>query len=339
MGKKKMSQKEWRTEKLLAVLEKKTLSQKELEAAIELARAGVDPSGGWGEGPMEGRTLLTRVSEEFQPGDGSESPWIKLGQILLDQGADPNDAERMGDSALIMAAENGSLAGVEMLLRAGADPNQISQGGVNALMRAAGSGEKETAERLWEATDKDEEDWNGEGVSDWMLRGGLGEMLLDKMEGGWRPPTMEGYQIELEEGAEVYRLHDVWRDDIVANAMRGGLSSEQWARLLSLRGPWKLPAEKEGEALAEESLSDAMGVAMKSDDLASVVAVCGWVERSLGEAGVGRFLSLVLSRESDHAQTDAGRWVKERARSLEEKWELERSSAEKGAAKKMEARL
>ena len=62
--------------------------------------------------------------------------------------ADVNGADKMGETALRKAVENGRHQCVELLLRAGADVNQADNDGVTVLMRAAARGERSTVENL-----------------------------------------------------------------------------------------------------------------------------------------------------------------------------------------------
>jgi cytohesin len=66
---------------------------------------------------------------------------IKVINYLLAQGADPNAADRAGNTALYSAAANDhGLSTAEALLRHGANPNARSRGGMTALHQAASQG-------------------------------------------------------------------------------------------------------------------------------------------------------------------------------------------------------
>jgi thioredoxin-related protein len=95
---------------------------------------------------------------------------------LLTAGADPDRANRFGESSLHIAA-SGDVAIVQSLLDAGANPNARDAGGVTPLMLAAGAGRDETVTLLRGAGARlDMKDYQGSSVRDWALRGGHGEL-------------------------------------------------------------------------------------------------------------------------------------------------------------------
>lgn len=69
-------------------------------------------------------------------------------RALLEQGADPAAASRLGVTPLYLAAANGDSAIIELLLAAGADPNARDTVGETMLMAAVGSGELEAVTTL-----------------------------------------------------------------------------------------------------------------------------------------------------------------------------------------------
>src|SRR5437016_14199559 len=61
---------------------------------------------------------------------------------------DANSADRAGSSPLILAAESGQTAAIEILLQAGADINHQDAAGKTALLRAAENGKLEATRLL-----------------------------------------------------------------------------------------------------------------------------------------------------------------------------------------------
>ena len=71
-----------------------------------------------------------------------------IAQFLLEEGADPNLADRSGNTALIVASLKGRTDIVEMLLNAEADPNIADKYGNTALMLASARGHTATVDML-----------------------------------------------------------------------------------------------------------------------------------------------------------------------------------------------
>lgn len=72
--------------------------------------------------------------------------------FLLEQGADPNIADRLGRTALMHACAGGGGAAVASLLLAhGADPSVRDHAGASALVHALDRGDRETLATLLDA--------------------------------------------------------------------------------------------------------------------------------------------------------------------------------------------
>ena len=99
-----------------------------------LLKAGGNPNG---RAKHTGGTALSAVFAS-----GNRGPkYLEIAQFLIDAGADVKLRDERGRSALDIAAENGSLPGVEFLTSHGSDPNDRSQlTGDTALHRAAENG-------------------------------------------------------------------------------------------------------------------------------------------------------------------------------------------------------
>lgn len=69
---------------------------------------------------------------------------------LLDGGADPSAATRLGVTPLYLAAANGQTRLIRMLVAAGADPNAVDSVGETMLMAAVGSGQLDAVQALLE---------------------------------------------------------------------------------------------------------------------------------------------------------------------------------------------
>jgi uncharacterized protein len=76
---------------------------------------------------------------------------IDLAKGLLDAGADPNRASRLGVRPLYLAASNGSADMIRLLIKAGADANAPGPYGETTLMAAVASGDVAAVEALLEA--------------------------------------------------------------------------------------------------------------------------------------------------------------------------------------------
>ena len=71
-----------------------------------------------------------------------------LVQLLLDRGADPNNAGRCGDTPLVVAAIDGKNDIIKLLLDRGADPNTRIIGGFTPLQGASEYGHKNVVKLL-----------------------------------------------------------------------------------------------------------------------------------------------------------------------------------------------
>ncbi|MBL3600997.1 MAG: ankyrin repeat domain-containing protein [gamma proteobacterium endosymbiont of Lamellibrachia anaximandri] len=100
---------------------------------------------------------------------------IKVGKqhavsMLLDAGASPNAGDRLGRTPLHLAVAT-PVDITRLLLKAGADVNQRNAGGVTALMLAAGSGRRDIIELLFKTDARlDFKDYQGNSVVDWSHR-------------------------------------------------------------------------------------------------------------------------------------------------------------------------
>lgn len=95
-------------------------------------------------------------------------PWLVA--LYLEEGADPNEVGCMDDTALIWAAEMGSLEPVKTLLHAGTDPNKAERDNWTALHWAARNGHVQVAEVLLQNGAKAEaRDWNDNSPLDWAI--------------------------------------------------------------------------------------------------------------------------------------------------------------------------
>jgi len=77
--------------------------------------------------------------------ENSHSDVVKL---LLDSGADPNKADYVGQSLLLLAAANSHSEVVQRLLNSGADPSKADNYGRTPLHLAAGRGRKDSVQLL-----------------------------------------------------------------------------------------------------------------------------------------------------------------------------------------------
>jgi ankyrin repeat protein len=84
---------------------------------------------------------------------------LRIAEMLLKAGADPNAKTASGDTVLTWAIESGHCGIVRLLLDAGADPNLGCDNGVTPLMRAASTCSEEVIRLLLVAgADADAED-------------------------------------------------------------------------------------------------------------------------------------------------------------------------------------
>jgi ankyrin repeat protein len=97
-------------------------------AAIEaLLNAGADPNVGGDDDGEEGQTALMCIASSFFANNRAE-----VIRLLIDRGADPNQQDDQGQTALMIAGENADA--VKALLDAGANPDLRDAEGNSAMM-------------------------------------------------------------------------------------------------------------------------------------------------------------------------------------------------------------
>ncbi|PVV14328.1 MAG: hypothetical protein B6D72_04155 [gamma proteobacterium symbiont of Ctena orbiculata] len=96
--------------------------------------------------------------------------------LLLTAGASPDIGDRLGRTPLNMAVSVPKKVS-QLLIQAGADINQRNAGGATALMLAAGNGRQDLVSLLLDAGARlDLKDYQGNSVVDWSRRGGFDEL-------------------------------------------------------------------------------------------------------------------------------------------------------------------
>ena len=104
---------------------------------------------------------------------------------LVEKGANVNEKDKYGDTALVEASFNGHLEIVERLIDADADVNQENNDGETALIRASESGRLEIVEKLIKAgADVNVENNDGETALMWASRNGYLEVVEKLIEKG-----------------------------------------------------------------------------------------------------------------------------------------------------------
>jgi serine/threonine-protein phosphatase 6 regulatory ankyrin repeat subunit B len=111
-------------------------------------------------------------------------------KMVLERGADVNETERYGSSALHFAARNGNVEVAALLLTSGAMINHQNHYGSSALMFCAENGHKSIAELLTKYG------------ADLNLRTEMGETAL--MRASMHTHTMDVAEILIDQGADVY---------------------------------------------------------------------------------------------------------------------------------------
>jgi len=138
------------------------------------------------------RSLLDRGADpnESDPDGTTALAWAvhaddaEIAKALLDAGASAAATNRYGVGPLFLASENGSAAMLELLLAHGADPNQALPDGETALMTAARAGDVAAVRVLLEAgADVNaRESWKGQTALMWAAdanNASVVEALLD----------------------------------------------------------------------------------------------------------------------------------------------------------------
>lgn len=129
---------------------------------------------------LEGRTMLMVFSAAGA--DGTGASLAEEVRLMLTQGADPNEQDDDGDTALYYAASKGNTAIVQLLLGAGADPNvSPGRGGMTPLLYAAQASLPLTGTRLA----------RGKTVQDYMA------IVLALLRAGADPAQMYNHNLEL----------------------------------------------------------------------------------------------------------------------------------------------
>jgi ankyrin repeat protein len=106
------------------------------------------------------KTVLDEIYSTINPNEqywmgGGLSLAAQIGcieslQYFLEKGADPDQFDHKGWTALMYAAQKGHIDCINMLLKKGADPNQLDHKGLTALMAAANYGHIDCVKALLE---------------------------------------------------------------------------------------------------------------------------------------------------------------------------------------------
>ena len=109
-------------------------------------------------------------------------------KVLLDNGADPNQADKYGDTALMRATTRGDSEAAKVLLDNGAEPNQADKDGDTALIRAATFGYPEVAKILLDnGAEPDQEGEKGVTALMWAADNGHSETAKILLDSGAKP--------------------------------------------------------------------------------------------------------------------------------------------------------
>lgn len=121
---------------------------------------------GCGDPQKEARSSLEKKGYEITAKDllvAAAAGDVESIGLFVEAGAEIDEADRTGNTALIKAASGGHLAAVEKILGLGADPRQVNAVGRDALITAAAKGHADVARMLLhrgaDATLKDIEGW------------------------------------------------------------------------------------------------------------------------------------------------------------------------------------
>lgn len=234
-----------------------------------------------GKGSAEGVREMLRIGSPIGAGGTMRtSPlmWAasreNMGALmeLIRAGANVDEIDERGNSALHRAARGGWSEGIQALMRAGADTGVQNQSRETPLMWAAKSMlvDRETAMEL--ATGKAIGKLNDQGQSAALiaLRAGHKEVALALAEKG-DPLRAEGFDAAL-----VALLHPV------------GLSEKQWVELLDRRGPLEPEGLEELELIWKRS---------SEMDEHAWSPLIDWIEKSLGSAQALRVWKSVSARK------------------------------------------
>ena len=102
---------------------------------------------------LDSKAIKSDVNAKDKNGDtalilAANNGKVEVVEKLLGKGADVNLADKNGNTALIWAANNGKVEVVEKLLAKGADVNLANKDGYTALMLAASNGKVEVVKLL-----------------------------------------------------------------------------------------------------------------------------------------------------------------------------------------------
>ena len=158
------------------------------------------------------------AGQQSDVGEGALIIAVQSGSVddvrrLLASGSDPDEPDDLGDTS-VHHAIGGEAAMLKAVLQAGANPNARNSGGISPLMMAYGAGRTDLIELLRKAGARlDVLDYGGASAYDWALRGGhlvLAESIKAEVDASQRGMDLNEDGTSFADDASVRTKYPTW---------------------------------------------------------------------------------------------------------------------------------